>query len=162
MNNESTSRRLPKSDRLWPVALITAFGIFITGLVSFIVFASMHPVHLVSENYYEEELAYQEQIERQHRTAALGRRVGIEYDMMGKRLRVRVPAEHAMSGLDGRIVLYRPSDARLDFSVPLKPGLEGIQILNTGAMEPGLWRVKLEWSSSQREYFFESIITVDS
>ena len=44
---------------LWPFSILAAFGLFFIGMASVVVIASTHREHLVSDNYYEQELKFQ-------------------------------------------------------------------------------------------------------
>src|ERR1019366_5746822 len=57
---------------LWPLGIFTAFGVFFAGMASVIVIAATHREHLVNNNYYEQELKFQAQIESGEHTQKSG------------------------------------------------------------------------------------------
>src|SRR5689334_7982124 len=104
----TTSARNP-----WPIVITAFFVVFFCGLVSFIVFASTQHVDLVRADYYEQEIRYQQQLDRVKRTAQMGPQVAVTYNQSQKQLTVQLPQNHVKAST-GQIHLYRPSDARLD------------------------------------------------
>src|SRR5947207_839195 len=52
----------------WPIAIIAYFAVFISFIVTFIVWASHQRVDLVRADYYEAEIKFQQQIDRVERS----------------------------------------------------------------------------------------------
>ncbi len=143
----------------WPVAIIVLFVVFFSGLVSFIVFASRQRVDLVRPDYYEQEIRYQQQLDRVERTQAIKGTTGIDYNRQQQLIAVRLPVKHA--GLSsGGIHLYRPSDERLDQRLPLLLDAEGGQKIDAKNLLPGLWKVRVQWSCAGEEYYIDKAIVI--
>jgi hypothetical protein len=133
---------------LWPYAIISYFIIFITGIVTWVSFAMRHEDQLVRPDYYEHEMKYQGQIDRVARTDRST--AAITYDRASQSLHLQLPEPN----LQGTIHLYRPSNARLDQKLPLTTHID------VSALEPGLWKIRLNWTNSNREYYFEKPIVL--
>ena len=144
----------------WPVALIAFFAVFISGIVAFIVFASHHRMDLVHANYYEDEMRFQEQMDRVNRTRALTTGVAVVYDATRQSISIALPADHARRAASGHILFYRPSDAKLDRQFPLQLDQDGAQRLETGAMRAGRWTVRVQWKAGAEEFYFEQPIFI--
>ena len=43
--------------------------------------------------------------------------------------------------------MYRPSDASLDFSLPVQAGSDGVQQVSVADMKPGNWTMEINWNS---------------
>ena len=56
--------------------------------------------------------------------------------------------------------LYRPSAAGLDRELKLELDATGSQSLDAAALEPGLWKVRIHWTSHQQEYFADKSVVV--
>src|SRR4051794_3525376 len=106
---------------LWPYGIITAFAIFISGTVGLVVLACSQKVDLVSSDYYEQEIKFQNHLDRLQRTRDLGVQGVIAYDLSKQRITISLPAEQIRRAISGRIQLYRPSTAGLDRQVALMP-----------------------------------------
>ena len=144
----------------WPYGIILTFVLFIGGTVSLIVFASSQQVDLVSPNYYEQELKYQQRIDGLDRAKQLGNRASVSYDATSQRLTVCVPAEQVREKLAGQIQLYRPSAAGLDRELKLSPDANGIQTIDSANLERGLWKVRVSWNAGGQDYFVDQKIII--
>jgi hypothetical protein len=145
---------------LWPLGIIVALAVFITGTVGLIVMACSQRVDLVSPDYYERELKFQGQIDRVERTHHAASQASVAYDAAGKCITVLLPPDQAGREIIGRIELYRPSAAGLDRAVKLDPDAKGIQRLDASGLEPGLWRVRVSWTSEKQNYYLEQQVVV--
>jgi len=150
-----------KPRNLWPAGIIAAFVVFVAGTVGLIVFSVRNNVELVGPDYYEQELRYQEQIVRHERTQALPEQARVSYDAVQGSIVIALPTAQARTA-QGRIQLYRPSDARLDREVPLALDGNGIQRLDAKQLHSGLWDVRVLWNVDGEEYFLNRSIVVSS
>ncbi len=144
----------------WPTGIVAFFVVFIGFIAAFITFASRQPAELVRPDYYAEELQYQQQIDRLNRTRAIRTEVGVAYEHAGHCIEIVLPAEHALQPTSGTIQLYRPSDSRLDRKVKLEVNHRGVQRMDARALSPGLWRVKVQWVSDGRGFYFDQALVV--
>ena len=149
----------PESRNLWPSAIIAFFVVFATFLATFVIWAVGQKQDLVAENYYEHEVRYQEQLDRLNRTQAQAGQTAVTFDAARNCIVISLPAEQA-PGASGRIHLYRPSNAKLDQEVPLVINAGGVQTLDTKALAPGLWKVRVEWTANGQEYFIDQVVVV--
>ncbi len=131
---------------------IIAFVSFILVLVTISI--RQDDIHLVTENYYEEEIKYQEHIQREKATASLGRDV-LLLDSNALVIQLDLPL-----GAEGTLHFFRPSDARLDRKIPIKiNNLEGSEI-PIGSLLPGYWKVQLTWTENGVNYYQEKKIAL--
>ena len=63
---------------LWPLGIVITFVLFFCGMASVVVIAATHREDLVSDNYYEQELKFQNQIDGAARAKNPARR--LHYD----------------------------------------------------------------------------------
>lgn len=116
-------------------------------------------VSLVSDNYYEKSLSYQDEIDKQSRTKSLDEEVKINFN--GEIINILFPVEYLNNNISGEIYFYRPSDSKLDFKMPLDLNEEGNQMILIKDFEKGFWRVKLNWTMDGNGYFSERAITIE-
>jgi hypothetical protein len=145
---------------LWPLAIILTFIIFISGTVSLVVLACSQKVDLVSNDYYEQELKFQGQIDRQRRAQELTAPIQVAYNASSRQISLRYPPEQAHRQIAGRIAFYRPSNAGLDHQLDLKPGTDGTQSFDASHLSPGLWRLHISWTDGQREYYSDQKLVI--
>jgi len=143
---------------LWPFGILAAFALFFCGLTTAIVIAATHHDSMVSENYYEQEIKFQEQIDGAARAQKSGAEVFSE--SAGGKVIVRVPAAQLAQKFSGTVELYRPSDPKLDQAMKLSPSADGTQTVDTSKLAAGLWLVRVKWNAAGKDYFLERKITL--
>ena len=148
------------SRNLWPYGLILTFVLFLAGTASLVVLACSQRVDLVSSNYYEQELKFQDQIDRLSRTQHLAARTAVAYDGAKKRITVSLPPGPTPPDVTGSIELYRPSAAGLDRQFDLKVDGNGIQSLDATSLLPGLWRIRVSWTANKQEYYIDQKLVI--
>jgi nitrogen fixation protein FixH len=147
---------------LWPLGIIFAFVIFMSGTATLIVLACSHRTDLVSADYYEQEIRYQGQMDRMDRTKQLNEKVSVTYDAGRKQIAVSLPPEHVRQSATGSIQLYRPSAAGLDQWMKLEIDSNGVQTIDAAGLRAGLWKVKVLWRVGREEYFIDEKVDVKS
>lgn len=146
---------------LWPYAIVATF-VFFAGYIGYLVQQAMRSgTELVSADYYQQELRHQQRMESEARTAALPAPVQLRHEAAARRLTVQLPAALAGQKVRGYIRFFRPSNQQLDFSVPLLPDATLRQQLSTGQLQPGYWRVRLDFTAGTQAYFVEEKIRVE-
>ncbi len=134
----------------------------IIGFVSFILMmvylCVQQEFDLVTEDYYQQELQYQQRIDNTENASAFQKEV--EWSKDEKALVLNFP-EAMMSTLEeGTIQVFRPSDADHDLSIPLSPGEDGIQEIPLSRLIPGLYRLKIEWEKDGKGYYLEKEVYI--
>lgn len=131
---------------------IIAFVGFILTLV--VISVRQDDIHLVTENYYEKEIKYQEHINRETSAAGLDREV-LVYDSETKSMILDLPV-----GAKGSLQLFRPSDARLDQDLLLNILEEGKTTVPLEKLKSGYWKVQLTWTENGVDFYQEKKITI--
>lgn len=131
---------------------IIAFVGFILTLV--VISVRQDDIHLVTENYYEKEIKYQDQIEREKSAAGLDREV-LVFDSQSKSMQLDLPV-----GAKGNLQLFRPSDARLDQELSLDITEVGKTTVPLDKLKSGYWRVQLTWTENGVEFYKEKKISL--
>jgi nitrogen fixation protein FixH len=157
MSEASSNPR--RSLHIWPASIVAFFIVFIAGLVAFIIFASTQRDDLVQPDYYEAEIRYQRQIDRIQRTQSMAQPAAIHYDAARRQITIQLPPAHAR-GSSGQVHLYRPADARLDQELPLAVDNDGVQHVDAATLRSGLWKVRVQWSVADQEYFLDQSIVL--
>ncbi|MFY0628526.1 MAG: FixH family protein [Reichenbachiella sp.] len=135
----------------WGNSIILTFFIFAAIIITMVTISMRQDVNLVEKNYYEEEIAYQDQIDRINNFNELKEKPSIR--KKGKQLVVTFPEVLISSISKGQIQLYRPSTSKLDRRIKIALTDQGNQTISLQGMEKGLWKVKLRWNSTKKEYF---------
>jgi len=145
---------------LWPYAIVATFVLF-AGYIGYMVKQAMSTsVDLVSKDYYQKEIAYEQHMNTLKRTAQLSEAVQMQYSKATQDLTITLPQELAGKQVAGTVHFFRPSDVNLDFKVPLTLNSNLEQSLSTAKLAPGYWKVLLNFTAGDEAYFQELEITV--
>ena len=96
----------------WGTGIVLSFIIFALSIAFIIVFPFNQKVDLVTDDYYQKELKYQEQIDKNSRTKLLDDQLTLIQNK--KTLEIQYPRDYGK--ISGEINFYRPSDSGKDFS----------------------------------------------
>lgn len=157
MKTNAVSPAPPRS--LWPYAIIGWFILFGSAMAVWVAVAVRQNIDLVSADYYEHEIRYQQQIDRQARTQSNSAEARISYDAGQHQLTVALPVTHAAQAL-GKVAFYRPSDAALDRQAKLFTSPAGEQTFDTRTLRPGLWKIRVQWTFHGEEFFSDQSVTI--
>ena len=142
----------------WPYGIVVFFGLLFCGMAVVVAIAATHRESMVSENYYEQELKFQDRIDSAARAQKSG--ASIQLDAVAGKLLVAVPARQVAQKFSGAIEFYRPSSPKLDCAFQFAPRADGTQTLDVSKLAAGLWQVRVKWSAGGQDYFLEEKITI--
>lgn len=143
----------------WGIKVIVMYGLFAAGIL-LMVFVSMGKnVDLVSENYYEKEIKYQNQIDILRKSAEINNK--IETVLNGNEILINYNDSELKGRISGEIVFYRPSDAKKDFKVEINPGVNGIQSVASDNLDKGQWKIRFDIMQNNEKYFAEKTIFIN-
>lgn len=142
----------------WGKSIVLAFVLFAMLIFSMVYISMQNDVNLVAHNYYEEELAYEDQMNRIRNFEALEYKPTIIRS--GDQIVLSFPIQVADRIDSGELHFFRPSDHSADKKIKLKLDQSYQQSFPLSAFTTGLWKTKLSWKSAQKEYFFEQTIVL--
>jgi hypothetical protein len=135
-------------------------GIAYTAFVIFMLFmvykTTTVDFDLVVDDYYSEELKFQEQIDRQENLNKAPFKVLVNENL--GQLTLNFTGEYSPKDFSGSVMLYKPDNAAFDLVEPLQLDESGSQMVLTP--NPGMYRVKLTFSDSQKEYYLEKLVSL--
>ncbi|NTS41678.1 FixH family protein [Flavisolibacter sp. BT320] len=139
----------------WGYKIFIGYSLFVIGMLFLVFKASNQSYDLVTENYYEAELKYQDVIDQKDRVANLSSPPKIQHTVNS--VSVQLPGEFNGKAVQGDVYLYRPSDAakdiRQDFSTT-----DGFYKLQLEKELSGMYQVKLSWQTGGKTFYHESTI----
>lgn len=139
----------------WGKGIVITLIVFISLMVGLVtICVKQDDIHLVTQNYYEEEIKYQDQIEKMINANSLDYKVLI-YDNQLKKVDLHLPV-----GSKGTMHLFRPSDARLDQKIDFDVTNPNANAFDLKSLKPGYWKLKLTWSENGVDYFHEEKIKI--
>lgn len=111
---------------------------------------------MVVEDYYKEELHYQQDIDAEKNALALEDKV--KYSRNGNSLFLTFPSDIKLSELKGNLSMYRPSNKMLDFKIPLEDLKNHELEIPKDKLVDGRWNVIVSWNYGGKEYLYKKEI----
>jgi hypothetical protein len=139
----------------WGYKIFIGYSLFVVGILFLVYKANTQSFDLVTENYYEVELKYQDVIDQKGRTAALSAPPKISHSVNS--VSVQLPAEFTTAGVEGQVYLYRPSDAGKDIREAFRTSTGFTEVKLKHDLS-GAYELKLSWQSGGKTFFHESRI----
>lgn len=136
----------------WGYKIAFVYIIFVAG-IGFLVFkASSQKFDLVTKDYYDQELKYQEVIDQAANTARLSTSLIVEKSASG--LSITFPPEMRNKEKTIDFYLYYPANAKRDFRKSINIDENEFTQALPEAMK-GKYELKLSWEVEGVKYYFE-------
>lgn len=142
----------------WGKGILLVLIAFVGLMAWFLVMAARNPEPLVTEAYYEQELAYQSRIDETARANALTAPVGIV--VRDQRIELRFPEEVRSATITGALTLRRPNDPRADRTAAIAPVVEGTFSTEPLDLRSGRYDALLSWIADGTVYYTEEKLVV--
>ncbi|MFD1095802.1 FixH family protein [Salegentibacter chungangensis] len=142
----------------WGTGLVigmVAFISFILYLVINMLTDSRFDHDLVTEDYYKKELLYQQEIDAEENAFSLAENVSDARSENG--WIITFPENLDPDKIDGKVSLYRPSDKRFDFEVPVQLSDYRMEIPKEKFI-PGRWNISVSWKYEGKDYLYKKEI----
>lgn len=136
----------------WGTAIVIAFALFISFILFFVFRVqsdSKYDNELVNEEYYKEEATVQKDINSEQNANALSQKLVIENTTEG--ITVRFPKDLDLHKIKGAVSLYRPSNKKLDFAIPISLSDSDLLIPKKNLVG-GLWDITVQWTYEGKSY----------
>jgi len=141
----------------WGTGILVILILFLIACAVFITFAMRQDVNLVHKDYYEKGVDYTEQMHINARSAALTD--SIQVLLKDDHLQVDFE-ESIVSKLDsGRVLLYRPSNSKMDITYPMIFTENSLNI-NRNNLVSGRYIIKLSWYSDGLKYEIDKPVVI--
>jgi len=143
----------------WGTGIFLSFVAFIVFILYFVVLSFRDPQSnhdLVTEDYYQQELKYQEDLDAADNLDKTGWQIQVAKTAEG--LRVGFPEALAPQKIKGTISLYRPSNKQLDFKTPIQLSERQLLIPKSRLLD-GRWDIRIEWMYEGKPYLYQNKLT---
>jgi hypothetical protein len=142
----------------WGHKLTLGFLAF-AGMIVYMVIQSMNTHYdLVSNEYYKEELQYQQVIDGTSRANQLSSRVTVT--QAGNQLIIQLPNEMKHKTVTGSLLFYSADNSKKDKTITLQTNEQAMQLINSRAFIPGNYTVKIRWQSNGEQYNTEVPVAI--
>jgi hypothetical protein len=136
----------------WGTGIVIAFVLFITFILYFVFKVqsdAQYDHEMVTEEYYKKELNFQHQIDKQTNANNLTEKISIVSNANG--VVIVFPKEFDVTKIKGKVSLYRPSNQKLDFEVPISLSSSNLLIPKSDLVD-GRWDIAVEWEYEGKEF----------
>ena len=137
----------------WGFWVLISLSMIIILVLVGILLLSGEKFDLVELNYYDRELKYQSQINKQQRTSKL--KDNFKIKLINDQLVLKFPSDFKSKKLNGKIRFFRPSDASLDIDLSVNVNDSLLQTVNVKNIIKGMWIIKIDWTVNETSYFYE-------
>lgn len=136
----------------WGYRIVVAFVLFMTFIVSMVVYVSTKGADLVAEDYYMQEVNYQDIIDAKSNSVELKQQLKITQD--AQKVVMFFPKGVAQN-IEGTIHFYHPQHTDKDLVKAIALSDQKIQSINKSDLTKGNYIVKLLWEEAGKSYYIE-------
>jgi len=142
----------------WGTGVIIAFIGFISFIMYFVINMNINKKYdhdLVTDDYYKEELQFQNDIDKEKNGNNLTE--NITWQKTNEGLLLNFPKTLKAENITGNVFLYRPSNKQLDFEMTLSLSNQYLLIPDNRLLD-GRWNIKVDWQYNGKSYLFKKEI----
>jgi nitrogen fixation protein FixH len=142
----------------WGTGIALVYGAFALIMVGVVVLSQQHDPGLISKDYYNLDLNYQEHFDKKQNTVNLPDVLEVRYDAVRKVIRLQFPAKVGTPA--GAVKCYRSATAQDDFNLDVQTNPEGVMEIPADQLTKGLWHLEIDWQANGTKYFNEALVTI--
>ncbi|GAB4166962.1 MAG: FixH family protein [Winogradskyella sp.] len=142
----------------WGTAIVIAFIGFIGFIMYFVISMATNDKYdhdLVVEDYYQKELKFQSDIDKEKNAKAL--KTNISWKKTQDGILLAFPENLDIEKIKGTVFLYRPSNKKLDFEIPISLSDHNLLIPDNKLLD-GRWNINIDWTYSNESYLYKEAI----
>ncbi|TYB77151.1 FixH family protein [Bizionia myxarmorum] len=143
----------------WGTGMVLALVGFICFIMFFVIKMNIDKKYehdLVTEDYYQQELKVQGNMEKEQNGNSLAQ--NIRWKQTNEGILVTFPDSLDISEITGKVFLYRPSDKQFDFEMPISLSNQNLLIPDNRLLG-GRWNLIIDWDYEGKSYRFKKEIT---
>lgn len=144
----------------WGTSIVIAFGLFITFILFFVFKVqsnSKYDNELVVEEYYKHDAKFGDEMERVQNAQNLFQKPSIS-NTSGE-IYIVFPDTFIPKNISGKVSLYRPSNKKMDFEIPISLTTSTLTIPKN-RLVGGRWNINMEWQYDGKLYLSKEIIYI--
>jgi len=142
----------------WGTKIASLYIGFVILVIIMVTVSMNQKIDLVSKDYYEKELTYQNKINEMNNANALSE--SIKHEQLEKEIAFQFPKEFIGKKVSGNIFFFRPSDASKDYNQEISLDENAKCFVNNTTLSKGMYKVKIDWSADNINYYNEQIIVI--
>ena len=135
---------------------LVIFVLTTAGVVILISTDDTYSHELVSETYYEDELKFQEEIDKVNNASKLETK--LIYRTSREGILITFPSDFDYDKVSGTIKMDRPSKKILDFTLPIKLDENFQMLIPSEKAIQGKWKLVIDWNVGEQEFMYKAKI----
>ncbi len=143
----------------WGTGIVIAFIIFIAFIMYFVISMltdKKFDHDLVTEDYYQEELLHQNEIDKELNAKELS--INVSWTKTNEGIEIVFPDNLDYKKITGKVFLYRPSNKKLDSETTISLSSHKMLIPSDQLLD-GRWNIKIDWQYKGKPYLLrESLV----
>lgn len=143
----------------WGTGIVLAFIGFISFIMYFVINMNTNDKYdhdLVTDDYYKQELQFQDNIDKEKNNKTLKENITWEKTQEG--ILIRFPEDLQPNLINGKVFLYRPSNKQFDFETPISLSDHNLLIPDKRLLG-GRWNINIDWNYKGNSYLYKKEIT---
>jgi hypothetical protein len=141
----------------WGVRITGLYLGFVAIIVTLVVGSARQSFDLVSEDYYQQELAYQDVLDAGKNQTLLS--VPVQVHANETILTIDFPAEFQGQMLTGKVHFYSPVNSAWDKVIPINSSSNTMTV-NRSDLKNTRYSIKINWTANGKAYYQESEINL--
>ena len=136
----------------WGTGIVFAFVLFMSFILYFVVKVqsnSKYDNELVIEEYYKKDAHFETEMKQIQNAHDLAQQPQISANTQG--ILVVFPKQFDPAKMKGTVSLYRPSNKKLDFEIPISTSSSTL-LIPKKSLIGGLWDITLSWEYEGKSY----------
>ena len=142
----------------WGYKILFVYLFFIAGIIFLVYKSSSQKVDLVTENYYQQELKYEQKIDEAERAQSLSS--PLRYEVNKNEIVIFFPDEMKDKKITAQTLLYHPADERKDSVYTLETN-SGKLTMVLPQTDKGLYELKMDWKVDTTKYYSEHKVIIE-
>jgi hypothetical protein len=145
----------------WGTGIVIAFGLFMTFILYFVFRVqsdSKYDNDLVVEEYYKHDAHFGDEMTKVQNAQDLVQKPIVS--IIGEGISIVFPESFIPKNIKGKVSLYRPSNKKLDFEVPISLSNSTL-LIPKKSLVGGRWDINMEWEYSGKTYLTKETIYIN-
>jgi len=136
---------------MWRITIV--FVVFLSFIISMVSYTAFLDTDLVAEDYYQQEVDYQDIIDAKKNGAELKKKIVFKQDE--NLLSIHFPEGIDFKNVDGTVHFYHPKNVKYDIEERLVLTNNNSQTFKKEVLKKGNYTIKMKWEDNGKTYYIE-------
>ena len=136
---------------MWRIAVV--FILFMGFIISMVSYTATLDTDLVAEDYYQQEVNYQDIIDAKKNGADLANKIIFQQDE--NLLSIHFPENIDFKAIKGSVHFYHPKNVKYDVEKRLALTNNNSQTFKKEGLQKGNYTIKMKWKDNGKTYYIE-------